>query len=371
MTADQEDVRDQLVDHGLVVPTRDPNRSHTKSENSCFKVGFVALPGKKGGKAYHGAHPCKGWGCPTCAPWRAEHETTKVQPLDGPGADFVGKEPIDKKFSAYGLQADKIAGWLWVTTVPSPPELVGKVKERLAVRVKRAKRQGQAVEYLVIPCDGVIVVVATADLGERKARGRPPAAPTSGTWVPAEVGQLYVRSVLASTAVNGQLTWSSGWEPDKAEPRGDHLARGGPLATETAARILWSEGYVWDPTPRSGWWPGDDPVDVLEEAIDRAKAFLDAPGCSLCSVAIDPKDKRTKYWWRNGTPYCGLCDLSVDLSAHMTKGRTEREIEAYLGSRRLSFRRHRAFIERALGRLGSVRAPSGIWLAPTAGEKAS
>lgn len=361
----------QLADLGLVVPIRDPNRPHTKSEDSCFKVGFVAVPGKKGGKAYYGAHPCKGWGCPTCAPWRAEHETTKVQPLDGQRADFVGKEPISSESSVYGLQADKIPGGLWVTTLPSPPELVGKVKERLAVRVKRARRQGQVVEYLVIPCDGIIVVAATADLGERKTRGRPPAAPTSGSWVTAETAQLYVRQVLASMAVNGQLTWSPGWEPDKVEPRGDHLVQGSPLATETAARILWSDGYVYDPTPRSGWWLGDCPDDVLQDALTRAKAFLETPRCSLCAVAIDPRDKKTRYWWRDGKPRCGPCDLVVDLARYMTTGRTEREIEVYLGLRRLSFRRHRAFIERALGRLGSVRAPSGIWLAPVAGEQAS
>jgi hypothetical protein len=46
----------------------------------------------------------------------------------------------------------------------------------------------------------------------------------------------------------------------------------------------------------------------------------------------------------------------------MTRGRTEREIEIHLRSRKLTFKRKRSLIEKALQRAGVEKAPNGIWV---------
>jgi hypothetical protein len=63
-----------------------------------------------------------------------------------------------------------------------------------------------------------------------------------------------------------------------------------------------------------------------------------------------------------------VCDLAVYLQPFMTRGRTEREIEAHLRIRGLMFRRKRGLNEEALRRAGAEKAPTGIWI-PAATEE--
>jgi hypothetical protein len=209
---------------------------------------------------------------------------------------------------------------------------------------------------VLVPCHGATVIVSTADLTGKNARGRPQLAPTSGWWCPVAVAVLFLIRTLTSTAVNGRIWWTKGWKPDKPA-RKVYAATGSALVAQTAYKILSSEGYEFKAQGPS--WISEDPVDVLREAMSRAGKFWSDPHCSACDAQITPD---TEYWWRNDEPFCDVCDLAHDLAPLFTRGRAEREIEAHLGLRKLTFKRRRALIEEALARAGAQKAPNGIWV---------
>jgi hypothetical protein len=251
-----------------------------------------------------------------------------------------------------------------VTSVLTPPESVKLLKDRTATRRKRLVVKGQAVEYVVVPCDGVAMIFASADLAEEKAGGRPLIAPASGWWLPTAVADLILYRVLCSTAVCGRIFWTTEWKPKEQKPQKKaHVIAGSPLVTETAWRILTSEGYEYDPSASP--WQREDPVGVLHDAKERAERFWDNPRCTACNTGIT---RDAEHWWRDGQARCGGCDLAMDLVDFMTRGRTEREIEAHLRRRRLTFRRRRDLIEEALARAGAMKLPSGIWMTKSAEE---
>lgn len=356
----EDDVLARLADLGLVVPTRDPNRQHTKTELRCWKWGVVGVKGApKGGKPFKGRHPCKRPGCEGCVERWAEQEMSGLVQAE---PDFVGIGPVYRQLPlAYTAKPDKIPA-LWVATVPTPPESVGTLSERLGTRTKR---QGGVVKHVVIPCDGAAILVADADLAGRQTRGRPPLAPTSGWWLPLPVVHLFVRRVLQSRAVRGQIRWPEGWEPLPPEKPKSHTISGPPHIVDTAWAILHSEGYVHN--PNASPWDREDPVDRLLDARRRAAKFWADPRCSECSGTIARSER---LWWHESRPFCGICDLAIDLGAFMTTGRTEREIERYLRPHRLIFRRHRGLIEQALRRTGAEKQRTGIWSPRRQGEEA-
>ncbi len=239
--------------------------------------------------------------------------------------------------------------------------MVGALKERLLTRIRRL---GRPVEHVVVPCDGVAIVASTADLDEEQNLGRPHVSPTSGRWLPLDVAALFLDRVLSSTAVLGHVFWSEGWKADEEEPGDGIFTSGRPLITETACRILWSEGYEFDRSATD--WGPDVADDILLGAQRRAQEFWSHPRCAACDTAITPDDK---YWWQEGQPLCGPCDLACDLLDFLTRGRTEREIEGHLRIRRLTFRRHRVLIEEGLSRAGARKAPNGIWVPKSAQEE--
>ena len=365
MTATRDDVEEvvlgELADLGLVVPPRDPSRPHTNNELRCWKVGVTGLP-SKGGKAWKGRHPCKGPGCESCADSWADGKMSGLRRTYG---DFVPLDPVYRTaLSTYRAKRDKLAEpCLWVTSVATPPDTSKAVKVRMKTR---AKRLSEDVTWVAIPCDAMTVVVATADLAQAQERGRHLDPPTSGIWLPAPVALLYVQAVLASTAVCGRLDWPDPWAPVEPVKQKNYTISGPPLITDTAWRILTSEGYTFE--PGGSKWIGDDPDDVLQTAKRRAIAFWADPTCEACGTIIAPDDK---YWWQEGHPLCSVCDLAFDLLDVMTTGRTEREIDSRLHFRKLTFRRNRTFIELGLDRMGASRAPSGIWVPRAAGEKAA
>jgi hypothetical protein len=59
------------------------------------------------------------------------------------------------------------------------------------------------------------------------------------------------------------------------------------------------------------------------------------------------------------------------LGPYMTRGLTEREIAGHLWAWRVTFRTDRGLIEAALGRLGVIRARTGIWVPRSAREAAA
>jgi len=61
--------------------------------------------------------------------------------------------------------------------------------------------------------------------------------------------------------------------------------------------------------------------------------------------------------------------LAADLDALLTGDLTEREIEAGLRVRKLTFKRHRDLIEKALTHAGAIQLPSGLWVRKVAGEE--
>jgi len=355
-TADVEEaILGQLAAIGLVVPVRDPNRPHTLTEQRCWKWGVVGVRKGQRGGAYKGRRPCKSWGCSGCAEWQAGNELTNVRASQG---DFVGIHHISKENLAYMANADKRTGdGLWVTTVPTPPENTSKLRERIGTRRRRLMTtKGVPAECVVVPCDGMTVIVADADLAEDQPKGRPKVAPTTGFWLPVAVALLFLERTLASAAVRGQIRWTDAWQPEKPEPKSIAIS-GTPLVTDTAWKILWSEGYEYNPDA-TGWDLPWDPKDVLLEAKRRAEEFWADPRCGDCEVLIAPDDK---HWWRDGEARCGICDLAFDLSGFLVKGRTEREIEVEVRIRKLTFKRNRALIEAALARAGAKRQPNGIW----------
>ena len=60
----EDDVLRRLAGHGLVVPTRDPNRPHTKTELKCGKKGANGVP-LEGGRSFFWKPWCKAKGCST------------------------------------------------------------------------------------------------------------------------------------------------------------------------------------------------------------------------------------------------------------------------------------------------------------------
>ena len=72
-----------------------------------------------------------------------------------------------------------------------------------------------------------------------------------------------------------------------------------------------------------------------------------------------------------GQARCGVCDLALDLARILTQGHTEREIEAHLRRRKLTFKRRRGLIEEALIRAGAQKMPSGIWMPKSVEEGAA
>ena len=290
----EAEVLQQLAELGLVVPVRDPNRPHTNTEGRCWKVGMAGLPAKGGG-SFHGRFPCRSRGCDGCASLWANQEMAQFRQAQ---PDFVGLSPITTENLSYRPSTDKIdARALWVTSVLTPPESLKLLKgpDRHAAR-RRLVVQGHPVEYVVVPCDGVAVVVASADLTEEKARGRPLTAPTSGWWLPTAVAHFFLHRVLSSTAVCGRIFWTKGWRPKEEQPlKRAHVIAAPPRITETAHRILRSEGYVFTPSGPS--WSSEDPMDVLLDAKRRAETVLEDPRCSVCDVVIGPDDD---HWWRDG-----------------------------------------------------------------------
>ena len=106
-------------------------------------------------------------------------------------------------------------------------------------------------------------------------------------------------------------------------------------------------------------------MDILLDAKRRAERFWEDPRCSACSVVIGVEDH---HWWRDGEVRCGVCDLALDLAGFLTRGRTEREIEAHLRRRKITFKRRRDLIEEALARAGAMKMVSGIWVSKSAEE---
>lgn len=347
----------RLAEVGLLVPARNPARPHTKTEEKCGKKGAVGVP-VGGGRPFHYNPRCKSKGCRRCAQEKADWEMQRIQAWR---PDFVGIEQVPGKGPEYPTNADKPPGdRLWVTMVPTPPEDPGAVKERVNKRVGRLVRSGMALECVLVPCDGVTVIISTADLAERKVRGRPPVAPTSGRWLPNDLALEFLKRILTSTAINGRVWWTGGWKPEKP-PKRAYAISGDSLITETAWRILWSDDYQFT---GSGW--DVDPQGVLLEAKERSERFWADPRCTSCDDEVTPKDD---HWWREGQALCGVCDLALDLDSILTKGLTEREIEAHLRRRKLTFKRRRDLIEKALARAGAEKMASGIWMRKTAGEE--
>ena len=360
----EAEVLRRLAEVGLLVPTREPNRPHTKTEERCWKVGLAGFRAS-GGSSFHGRFPCNSRGCEACAFKWADQEMAEFR-REHP--DFVGVSPIAKENLVYRACADKLPpGALWVTSATTPPESVSLLKDRLATRCKRLRVKGQPVEYVVIPCDGAVIIVATADLTEGKAQGRPLVAPTSGQWLEGAVADLFFHRVLSSTAVCGRIFWSAAWKPkEEKSERKVYVIAGPPRITQTAHQILFSEGYVFTASGPS--WTSEDPVDVLFEAKRRAERFWEDPRCSACSVAIGVEDH---HGWHDGQVRCGPCDLALDLADFLTRGRTEREIEAHLRRRKIAFKRKRGLIEEALSRAGAEKMASGIWVRRTVEEDAA
>ncbi len=359
--ADQE-IEDQLLrclaQAGLVVPTRDPHRPHTKTEQKCGKKGGVGVP-IEGGRTFYWRPWCHSKGCEHCAVDKAAWDMGQIRKWP---STFVGKEEVCSSLLVYPTNADKLPWyWLWVTVVPTPPDHPGAVKERVNTRVCRLVRSGVGVECVLVPCDGVTVIVSTADLAEARGRGRKQVAPTSGRWLPTDLVLDYLERTLASTAVNGRVWWTKGWKPEDP-PKKAYAVTGEVLITKTAHRILISEGYEFD---GPSVWEAD-PVSVLLDAKRRAERFWADPRCDMCATAIAPKEP---YWWRDGQPLCGICDLALDLDSILVRGLTEREIEAHIRPRKLSFKRKRSLIEQALTRAGAEKLPSGIWMREVAGEE--
>jgi len=212
---------------------------------------------------------------------------------------------------------------------------------------------GTPVECVLVPCDGATVIVSTADLAEQQVKGRKHLAPTSGRWCHPGTTLTFLERTLASTAVNGRVWWTDGWKPEKPSKR-VFAVSGEALIMSTAYRILESEDYRFT----GSHWDAD-PQGVLLDAKARAEAFWLDPKCALCDDTITPK---TKHWWRSGRALCGVCDLALYLDDILTKGVTEREIEAHLRRRKLTFKRRRPLIEEALGRAGAQKMATGIWM---------
>ena len=285
-----------------------------------------------------------------------------MEPIRAWRTEFVGIDQVSSKgLPAYPKNADKLSGGaLWVAVVDTPPDDPKGVKERVQTRVRRLMRSGMAVGCVLVPCDGVTVIVSTSDLAEAKARGRRQLAPTSGRWCPTGLVLQFLERTLASTAVNGRVWWTDGWKPDE-RPKKAYGISGDARVAFTAYRILESEDYEFT---GSRW--DADPISVLLDAQKRAERFWADPRCAICDAEIAPKDK---YRWRDGTPLCGVCDLALDLDAILTKGVTEREIEAHLRRRKLTFKRRRDLIEEALSLAGADKLPSGIWMRKAAGKE--
>ncbi len=322
----EEGVEDQILQRlaeiGLVVPTRDPNRPKTKTEQRCGTRGAVGVS-REGGSSFHYHPRCKSWGCSHGAKERADREMRRV--CESYPA-FVGVDEVCSGYPAYATNADKIPrDVLWVTSVPTPPESPRTVKERVNKRVGRLVLGGVSVECVLVPCDGATIIVSTADLAEEKVRGRKQLAPALGWWCPTGVALPFLKATLASTAVNGRVWWSKGWRVGR-QPKRAYVVSGAELVTKTAYRILKSETYEFT----GSFWEAD-PNSVLLDATRRAENFWADPQCTACATGITPD---SDHWWRDGQPLCGTCDLAVELLDLMTRGRTEREIEAHCTFRR-------------------------------------
>jgi hypothetical protein len=362
--SDQEieaQVLQRLAEVGLVVPTRDPNRPHTKTEQRCEQGGAVGFP-VGGGKSFFYRPRCKSKGCPRgCAELLVAWEMVRISHCH-PG--FVGIEDVHRNSPAYVTNADKIPhDALWVTSVATPPEDPRLVKERVNKRVERLVRSGLKVECVLVPCDGATIIVSTVELADQKVRGRKQLAPTSGWWCPPGVALLVLSRTLASTAVNGRIWWTKGWKPVKP-PKRAHVVSGSALIAKTACRILQSENYEFSGPSWAAMWE-DDPHEVLHDAKDSAERFWLDPRCTICDAEIGPQED---YWWRAGEALCGVCDLAQALASILTCPLTERDIEARLHFRKLTFKRRRTLIEKALGRAGAEKLLSGMWTLKSAGE---
>ena len=312
-----------------------------------------------GGRSFFYRPRCKGKGCPKrCPELDAVWQMDRIRRCD---PAFVGIEDVcGGSFPAYAANADKISGSaLWVASVLTPPEDPHLVKERVNKRVQRLIKSGVKVECVLVPSDGMTIIVSTADLAEEKVRGRKQLAPTSGLWCPPCVALLFLSRTLASTAVNGRVWWTTGWQAPKPPKRAWALSGRTDMVTKTAYRILQSENYEF-----SGSLWDDDPMDVLLDARGRAESFWDDPRCTRCDGEISREDD---HWW-HGSAMCGVCDLARVLAPILTGDLTEREIESHLRYRRLTFKRRRALLEEALGRAGAEKLSSGMWRLRSAGE---
>ena len=356
----EDEVLRRLAEEGLVVPTRDPHRPHTKTEERCWKIG-VAGVARKGGMAFNGRHPCKRPGCEGCATRWADRQLSGLLRAYG---GFVGLEHVYREpLLLYTPKSDKVPDHcLWVPTVPMPPPTPGQLKGRLNTR---ARRSSTPATLMVIPCDGLGVVVSTADMSQSQGQGRPVEQPTFGFFLPVAVAFVYLRAVLSSRAVCGRLDWPTAWKPEEPTTSSAYTITGDPIVTDTVWRILTSNGYRWD--PGQSWWDREDPMDVLYTAKRQAEAFWANPLCEACGGTITP---RTQHW-EDGHPFCPACGLAYDLIVFMVKGRTEREIEAHLQVRKLTFRRKRPLIEEALRRAAARKAANGIWVPKSTEEGAA
>lgn len=342
----------QLAEEGLGVPARDPSRPHTAKEESCGRRGAVGVPVGGGGPFFYRPR-CRSWGCSDGAKRRADSEMGPIRDSYLNSA-FVGIHDVCSwSFCTSPERRQMAVPALWVTTVPTPPEDPKAVKERVHQRVSRLVKGGVAVECVLVPCDGATVIVSSADLGEELTRGRKHLAPTSGWWCEPTGALLFLERTLTSTAVNGRVWWSKGWKAPKPPKRAHVVSGRSGLVTKSAWRILLSEGYSF---AGSHW---EDPRGDLLEATRRAQKFWDDPHCAQCNDVIAPDED---HWWRDGQARCGPCDVAVDLDAILTRGVIEREIEAHLRHRRLTFKRRRPLIEAALAKRGAVKMASGVWL---------
>lgn len=352
--AAEESILRRLTDeHGLVVPTRDPSRAPTKEQAKCGRYPAIGVP-RAGGRPFSYLIRCHSLGCQGCAP---DEAARRIHRLREPAAGFVGEWHVSQSVLAYPLIADKPFGWLAIMVVPTPPDDRSKVMERISTRARRASTGDHRVNYVTVPCDGQVLILADADLTKQKQTGHPLTSPTSGWWCEPGVAQLFLRATLESTAVNGRIGWSREWDPGPRQSQAIVVSGKPPVVINTAYSILCSEGYHYDASPFAL-----DPKAVLLDASNRAESWVEDPDCSECGAKVQYPDDDV--WWSAGRARCRECDLVEALRPLFDRGRTEREVEQCLGDRCMTFRRHRSAIKHALERLGVTCAANGIWVPP-------